>query len=308
MPIRSTQAARRTRDPDLAQFDSIATRAELTELGITAHQIDTQLSARRWQRVGTAIVLHNTRLTPAQCRRAALINCGPRAVLTSFTAAAEWGLRSWERPEIHVLAPAGTRRPPIRGLRLHRTGDWSAAELVPLRHLHRLAPALVLAASSFPDPRPGCGLLAAAVQQRLTRPAELYEALHAAPRTRHRAALLTAIGDIAQGAQSLAEIDFGRLCKRFGLPKPTRQAIRVEPNGRRRYLDAEWRLPDGRIVAVEVDGALHMRQRTWIDDQLRLNQIVLGGTTVLRYASVVVRHQPELVAAQLARALGVTLT
>ena len=147
--------------------------------------------------------------------------------------------------------------------------------------------------------------MAAAVQQRLTLPTELHLALTAAPRVRHRRALLTAVADIAQGAEALSEIDFGRLCARFGLPRPVRQSIRAEPSGRRRYLDAEWLLPDGRRVAAEVDGALHLTPQRWYDDQLRQNEIVLAGTMVLRFPSVVVRHEPELVAAQLRRALHV---
>ena len=99
---------------------------------------------------------------------------------------------------------------------------------------------------------------------------------------RHRRAIDLALADIEQGADALSEIDFVRLCRRFGLPEPTRQAVRMMPDGRRRYLDAEWRLPDGRVVAVEVDGAFHMRMENWIDDQLRQNMVVIGGTRVLR--------------------------
>jgi very-short-patch-repair endonuclease len=80
--------------------------------------------------------------------------------------------------------------------------------------------------------------------------------------------------------------------------------VRREASGRRRYLHAQWALPDGRIVAVEVDGAVHLDARQWVDDQLRQNEIVLGGTIVLRYPSVVVRLEPEWVMAQLRRALG----
>ena len=146
-------------------------------------------------------------------------------------------------------------------------------------------------------------MLAAAVQQRLTDATELRGALEAAARTRHRAALLTAVGDIEQGAQALSEIDFARLCARHGLPRPVRQSVRIEPGGRRRYLDAEWERADGTTVAVEVDGALHLSTKTWHDDQLRQNEITLGGTLVLRFPSAVVRHEPELVIAQLRRAL-----
>ena len=79
--------------------------------------------------------------------------------------------------------------------------------------------------------------------------------------------------------------------------------MRVEANGRRRYLDAEWRLPDGRVVAVEVDGAHHIEAAQWEADQLRQNEVVVGGTIVLRYPAAIIRQRPELVAEQLRRAL-----
>jgi hypothetical protein len=299
-----TAAAARTDPLHLEDFAGVAARSQLAALHIDADRVAAQVAARRWQAVGTAIVLHNAAPTGPQLAQIVRINCGPRAVLTSFTAAAEWGLEGWERDEVHVLAPAGTRRPPLRGLVLHRTGDWRRAELARARGLHRLAPALVIAASSFGSTRPACGILAAAVQQQLATADELRAAVRAAPRTRHRTALLAAVDDIAQGAQALSEIDFVRLCRRHGLPLPRRQAVRIEASGRRRYLDAEWLLPGGRVAAVEVDGALHLRPRRWYDDQLRQNEVVLGGTVLLRYPSVVVRNEQHLVVPQLRRLLA----
>ena len=244
-----TASARRARAHVDQNADAVTTRADLARAGFGPDRVAAQLAAGRWQLCGTAVVLHNTGLTRDERCRVALINCGPRAVLTSFTAAEACELRGWQRPEIHVLAPAGTTHPRFPGLVLHRTGDWARARVVAGRRLHRLAPALVIAASGFPTPRPGSGLLAAAVQQHLLLPGDLQAAIDAAPRTRHRAALLSAVADIAQGAQALSEIDFGRLCRRFGLPEPTRQAVRAEPSGRRHYLDAEWRRRDGRGTA-----------------------------------------------------------
>lgn len=282
---------------------TVASSRQLARAGISEEQRRAQLTAGRWQRAGKATVLHNGPLTRSDRIAVTVINCGPRAIVTSFTAAQLWGLRGWERDEIHVLAPAGTRRPNIPLLQLHRIGDWSQREQAPGRRIQRIAAALVLAASSFRSPRPGCGILAAAVQQRLTTAGELRSALIAACRTRHRKELLLATADIAQGAQALSEIDLGRLCRRFGLPQPVRQAVRIEPDGRRRYLDAEWRLPDGRAVAAEIDGAHHLSPERWVDDQMRQNSIVLDGTLVLRFPSIVVRDRPELVAKQLRRAL-----
>lgn len=281
----------------------VATHEELRRRGLGWDRVAAHVRAHRWQLAGSAVVLHNTQLDEEDRRQVALINCGPRSLLTSFTAAAACGLVGWEQDDIHVLAPAGTRRPDLLGLVLHRTGDWYGVQRHPLHRLHSLAPALVIAASSFAKPRPGCGLLAAAVQQRLIRPAALRDAVVAASRTRHRAHLIAALDDIAQGAQALSEIDFFRLCRKYHLPLPSRQGVRTERDGKRRYLDAEWKLPNGRRVAVEVDGAVHLTPQRWYDDQLRQNEVVIGGTEVLRYPSVVVRVDELLVASQLARIL-----
>lgn len=299
-----TSSAQRLRHLELDHLDGVAHRDELTRFGAPEPVVTAHLAADRWREVGSAIVLHNGPLTRAQRERVAVINCGPRAVLTSFSAASAWGLAGWERDEVHVLAPGGATNPRIQGLILHRTRDWRRADIAVNRRLHRLAPALLIAAASFRSERPGCGLLAAGVQQRLVRAADVRRALEAAPRVRHRRALMLATQDIAQGAHALSEIDFVNLCRRFGLPIPTRQAVRVDRFGRRRYLDVEWRLPDGRRVAAEIDGALHLSPVRWVEDQLRQNEVVIDGTIMLRYPTVVVRAEPALVAEQLGRVLA----
>lgn len=302
--IRLTSAALRSRRPDLLIFDGVASRLELRSIGIGDAEIAAQLAAGRWSTFGSAIILHNGELTPRQRQRAALINCGPRSALTSFTSTERWGLKTWHRDEVHVLAPGGARDPKLPGVVLHRTRDWGRADVVEARQLHRFAPAAVLAASSFAKPRLACGLLAAGVQQRLVRVADLRAALDAAPRTRHRHEMLVAVDDIEGGAHALSEIDFATLCRTAGLMPPVRQAVRLDTTGRRRYLDAEWVLPDGTRIAVEVDGALHLAPMHWWDDQLRQNELVIAGTKVLRFPSAVVRHEPDLVIDQLRRILG----
>src|SRR5262249_6009505 len=111
MPIKLTTAARRARDLTISDFEGVATVRELSSAGVSAGQIDAQLAAARWARHGKAIVLHNGPTDRREHEAIALINCGPRSVLTSFTGAQRWGLRGWERDDIHVLAPAGARDP-----------------------------------------------------------------------------------------------------------------------------------------------------------------------------------------------------
>lgn len=286
-------------------FDTVVTPVELRRDEWSPAAIRAHVDGRRWQRAGRAIVLHNGPLQADERRHVALVNCGPRAVLTAFTAAEELGLRGWEREQIHVLVPAGARvvRPRDPALRLHYTGDWSATPTMRARHLHQIAPALLCAAGTFAQPRPACGILAAGVQQRLVSPTQLLRALGGASRLRHHALLLAAIGDIAQGAEALSEIDFRRLCRRFRLPVPVHQVVRAEPNGRRRYLDAEWKRRDGRVVVAEVDGAIHLTPRYWWNDQFRQNELTISGSLVVRFPSVIVRTEPALVADQLRRVL-----
>lgn len=282
----------------------VVTARQLRIDGVDRRQVADELHSGRWQRCGLAIVMHNGPLSRSQRWRIARVHGGPRAILTAFTAAQAQGLKGWERTEAHVLAPAGTRLragSPVPVV-LHLRGPRAPRE-IPGRGVELLSDSLIRAATTFGSPRPGCGLLAAAVQQRLLSPGDLADALDLAPRVRHRHLLLAAVHDIAGGSQALSEIDFVRLCRRNGLPEPVRQAVRRDPSGRRRYLDAAWRRSDGRLVVAEVDGALHLIVSRWWSDQLRQNELALADALVLRYPSVVVRDDEPLVANQLRRAL-----
>jgi hypothetical protein len=278
----------------------------LVAAGVSPSRIRAQLDAGRWRRWGHAIVLHNGPLTQVESWYVARVHGGQGALLTAFTAAQAYGLPGWERDDIHVLARAhvnASQRSPVP-LALHRVRNWSEVRRHPTCRVHVLHQALCVAAATFSSARPACGLFAAAVQQRLTTPARLVSTVEARPRQRHRTVLLAALHDIGQGAEALSEIDFVRLCRAHGLPPPRQQRVRRTPDGKRRYLDAEWIRADGRVVVVEVDGAFHTGVDRWWDDQLRQNTISLGDALVLRFPSVIVRTEPELVVAQLRQALG----
>jgi hypothetical protein len=280
----------------------VTTARALGADGVSRGQRATQLRAGRWQRCGLAIVAHNGPLSADQRRQVALVHAGPQSLLTAFTAAEVLGLAGWERPEVHVLAPIGTRQragSPVP-LVLHRNRTPARRE-AGLRIEH-LPDALVRAAASLDRPRSACGLLAAAVQQRRTTPEALKDALDHATRARHRSILRAAVADIA-GSDALSEIDFVRLCRRHGLPAPEQQTMRRDACGRRRYLDATWRRKDGRLVVVEIDGALHLVATRWWDDQLRQNELALAEALVLRFPSVVIRTEGARVAEQIRRAL-----
>lgn len=111
--------------------------------------------------------------------------------------------------------------------------------------------------------------------------------------------------DLAGGAQALSEIEYGRLFERWGLPRPTGQAIRLDHRGRRRYLDVEWTLPGGAKKGLEIDGVGHLEPTRWYSDLLRAADITAADETpILRLPATAARIDQELVAAIQHRDLG----
>ena len=147
-------------------------------------------------------------------------------------------------------------------------------------------------------------MLAAVVQRRLTTAVRLEAELRTVGRVRHKAYMRLVLTDIAQGAHSLGERDLATLCRRFGLVPPTRQVIRRDSAGRRRYLDAEWLLPTGEIVVLEVDGSHHLDVANWQEDMKRERSVVVSRRWVLRATTLEIRLEAAAIAADL-RALGV---
>jgi hypothetical protein len=93
------------------------------------------------------------------------------------------------------------------------------------------------------------------------------------------------VQDIVDGAQSLGELDFARMCRRRGLPKPDRQFV-VHTDSGRIYLDVRW-LDLG--LVVEIDGSGHRVGLALVDDNFRQNAISLTEDVVLRYGLLALR-------------------
>ncbi|HST49700.1 hypothetical protein [Jatrophihabitans sp.] len=283
---------------------SVTTVPDLLRRGATRSRVSANLAAKRWQRLGRAIVLHAGPLTRHERWHVALVNCGRRGMLTSFTAMEFAGLQGWERPDIHVLIPHGMAGRPVAGfpVMLHYSSGWPVRRWRQYR-CQELAGALLRAAGSCDQVRSACGLLAAGVQQRLVGPDRIADELLAVPNLRHRAALRSAIADIAGGADALSEIDFLQLCRRHRLPRPEQQKLRRDHTGRRRYLDATWHVATVVWLSSRWTKRSTCTSARWWDDQLRQNELSLADALVLRFPSVVVREAPELVARQLRQAL-----
>jgi hypothetical protein len=272
----------------LAQRQSgVLTRDQLAGLGIDNKAIAAHRAAGRWSTFGPVIVVtHQGPLSLAAQRWAATLNSGPSAGLCAWTALAQWGLRGWDRDLVHVVVPRGATPYPLRWVQVHESRRHAAEDLIrPGRQppAHSVARAAVDAGAWDRSSRTACGLLAATVQQHLTGPDELYLALDAAGRVRHRKVMAATVRDVQGGADALSEIDLGALCARAGLPAPTRQSVRLDARGRRRYRDVEWRRWDGRLVVGEIDGMGHLEVTRWYDDLLRDAELAVVEDGALRF-------------------------
>jgi hypothetical protein len=164
--------------------------------------------------------------------------------------------------------------------------------------------AVLLAAERDHHVRRAIGLLATSVQQRLTSAERLARTIPSIRKLRHGKTFRLVLHDIAGGAQSFAELDVGRMCREAGLVEPTRQAVRLDKEGTRRYLDCVWVLPDGRVVVLEIDGSFHAEVVAWWRDMRRERAVVISGDTVLRCSTIELRLERADVLADL-RAIGV---
>ena len=142
-------------------------------------------------------------------------------------------------------------------------------------------------------------ILAMAVQQRLTTGMRLVAATQGVTCRARRSFIKAVAIDVAGGAESLGELDFARACRRHGIPEPSRQVVRQGTAGRI-YLDARW---DRSKVVVEIDGAGHRWGLAVSADNLRANEVSLGGDTVLRIDLLGLRLNGDEFLAQVRRAV-----
>lgn len=286
----------------------VLTRAHLRAAGVTTKQVDRHVAAGRWRLLTSdVVVLHNGPLPPRARLHAIAAAAPPGAAFGSWTALALQGLVGWPRDDVHLVVARGQRPVVLAGVVVHESRRHDADDVLDRSGLpvHPVERAAVDAASWDRSTRTGAGLLAAVVQQRLTTPDVLLEQLERSGRIKRRRALTLALLDILGGSESLAEIDFIRLCRRAGLPEPTRQCRRQDDRGRWRFLDVEWHLADGRRLVVEVDGIGHIEPRRWYDDLMRTAELPDGvGTGLVRVPATAVRCDPDRVLAILRRRLA----
>jgi very-short-patch-repair endonuclease len=210
-------------------------RRQLLALGVARSAIARRTDLIATRHKGVYAVGHVER-TPIALAHAAVLACGPDAVLSHDSAAALWGLRRWPAtPEVTV--PERRTRP---GIDVHRTTTLSRRDVT----------------TNFGIRVTTVIRTIIAIEQRLTDP-ELIRAIQDARHARHlrpstlaellrrcrRAAEL--IDPSQNPTRSKHEDDFVAWAKRHGLPTPR---INVKVNGK----EVDALFPEERVI-VELD-------------------------------------------------------
>lgn len=184
----------------------------------------------------------------------ALWESGAGAALDGVTALLAAGLTGFADSRLDVSIPRDNRWHPVTGVLLHRRRPMPAVrDSGPRRVVPEVA--VIHAAAWARTDRVATLLLCLVVQHWRVRPQDLLASWQARRRVvpaSRRLLLSHAVRDIADGAQSLGELDLVDDLRRAGLPEPTRQI--VQQHRGRIYLDLGW---EDIGLFVEVDGGHH---------------------------------------------------
>ncbi|MEO9152839.1 MAG: hypothetical protein ABI243_10605 [Lapillicoccus sp.] len=288
----STSRLPNTALADLAdQRGRVLTLAQMASFGVSRSERRANLAGGRWRALpGHGIVTHLGPLDGESAWWRAVTVLGPQARLGGITALQADGLTGFDERTIHVWVPKSTYAGPLEGVRLHETRRWTsedaAAGGVPRS---RPAVATVQAALWAPTARSSQLRLVVPIQQRLVRVPDVMEVFTRIKRHRFRMMLRDTLADIADGAQSLGELDFTRLCRQHGIPEPSRQSVRTTRQGRI-YLDVYW---EDFKVALEINGAGHLRPDQVSQDEIRSLDLQTSGDATAQLSVLTLRTSPE---------------
>ncbi len=274
----------------------VLTIAELARLGLSGRAVRDRAASGRLHRVHRGVYAIGPPTAKGRWA-AALLACGPTAVLSHASAAALWDL-SADPARVHVNVPARARTT-RHGVVVH------GAALDPDEAATRDAFPCTTVARTLLDLAATTGRLR--VERAVDRAEELrvsdLRQLRSLIERRHgergTAVLAAILGeyDGPEATRSAAEARLLAIVRRSRLPQPEVNAWLPLPEGGGYRPDFLWR--DRRLV-VEVDGRTHhARRRAFEHDRRRDRRLALAGYETRRYAAREVLRQPGQVIAEL---------
>jgi hypothetical protein len=270
--------------------------SQLRELGLSARAVQHRAARRRFHRIHRGVyAIGYPKLTGHGQWMAAVLACGPRAVLSHRSAAGLWGLRPDNRLKSDVSLPSPSARIK-QAIEVHRSvtltpDDVTTVEGIPCTTLARTLVDLGDVVNRRAVER-------AVEQAEVLRLFDLREIERAIERAgpRRGTGLLSSVLDDLNGptlTESELEEAFLALCRAAALPTPEVNAWMTLPNGSAIKVDFLWR--DERL-AVETDGHPFHRTRQSRERDTKRDQLLrLAGFEPVRFTGRQVALEKEWV-------------
>jgi hypothetical protein len=277
--------------------NGFVTRQQLLALGVTAETVDGRVRSGRYVAVHSGVYSEGVpRADPVGRASAAVLACGPGAVLSHGSAASLWGLDSGEWARVlEVTTTVRRTRPGItvyRSRSLERrdiTRHWGVPVTTPARTVLDVAPRL--------SPQQLTRLVNDARLSRHVRIAALQDVLERNPRHRGSRLLRPFAEDPANPTRSGFEDDFRAFAAAYALPTPQ---INVKVHG----FEVDALFPEQKVI-VECDGYdTHRDRGSFESDRDRDAELLRHGFRTVRLTRQRLLGSPAREAQRLREILG----
>jgi hypothetical protein len=274
-------------------------RGQLERLGLKTNAIDRRIGAGLLHTLHRGVyAVGHLALTPRGHWMAAMLSCGPGAVLSHRTAAGLWGIRDAGSGRIEVTAPRKTRS--TATIRRHfaklPADERTVRDGIPVTTVTRTVLDLAMVAEPYSVEAALREVEYQEFHDRLSLPALL------ARYPRHRATrpVTTALERLREDPggrlRSPLEELFLPFLDRHALPRPRINAL-VEAGDKRYEVDCLW---EDRALIVELDGfEFHGRRRAFEDDRERDRRLTAAGYRVTRITQRQLLGRQDALAADL---------
>jgi predicted transcriptional regulator of viral defense system len=278
--------------------NGVVTLGQLEALGISEDAVVKRVARGQLHRVHQTVYSLTPRVMTQRGRfMAAVLACGPDAVLSHRSAAYLWGLvDSWEAP-IDVTAPNRRGRSP-EGVAAHKDGSLLAIDKTD-RHgipCTTVARTILDFAGVEPERRVRKAIGEAEVLRILDK-GKLWALLKRSRRRRGVARLRLILDSIhPQTKRTRSELErlFLGMCSKGSVPEPEVNVWLPAPDGKRYQADFLWR---DRSLIVEADSRrFHDTDTAFVDDRKRRQQLELAGWRVSQCTWEEVEREPRRLA------------
>jgi predicted transcriptional regulator of viral defense system len=268
-----------------ARQHGVFSLAQLKDVGLTPRAAQKRALAGALHRVyrGVYSIAPPALLTPNGRYMAAVLACGPGALLSHRSAAQLHGLRRTDRSKIDVTVP-GRRRVNIERIDVHTSQTLTAADTTTVDGIPCTSIARTIFDLSNALPRrPVERAMEQAEAERLLDLRRLTDVLERNRHARGAKVLAAILADYRGDEPTESDLEelLLSLCREAGLPVPERQFY-IDPGDGEPMVRADFAWPTEKLI-VEADSDRYHRTRSAFESDRRRDQrLMLAGWRVIR--------------------------